>query len=195
MRSGQDRLRDCEFRLEPLLLHVLFYDGYVGYGNGLMSFSPNQCPIPGGSACAGTPAFAARGCSDNDCEQWWTKSRTYTCTTSGYDFSQIQKRAQTVTSSAGDDTSTMGYNDYLLQGSTWVTQTTTYVGQHVWDLRELSTGVQDGRQCQQQRHICRLHEKRYLPRHDEPRVLLPRLHDDGVSRRAGKRRWSPTVSA
>jgi hypothetical protein len=98
----------------------------IGHGSGFIDFSPNQCPIPGSSACVGVPSFCSKSCSENDCEPWWTKTQTYTCTTGGYDFSSIQKRVSTITQSAQDNTSSMSYSDYLLSGSTWTSTNSSY---------------------------------------------------------------------
>jgi len=89
-------------------------------------FAADQCPIPGGSGCVGNPGFCNKSCSDTDCEPWWTKTRTYTCTTNGYDFSAIQKRASTIKQSVQDNTSSMSYNDYLLSGSGWANTGSSY---------------------------------------------------------------------
>ena len=80
----------------------------------------------------GVPSFCSKSCSGNDCEQWWTKTRTYTCTTNGYDFSAIQKRASTIKQSAQDNTSSMSYNDYYLSGSTWTTGSSSYATGNVY---------------------------------------------------------------
>ena len=109
----------------------LSYHG-LGTGTGSVNFSPNICPIPGASACVGVPSFCSKSCSENDCEQWWTKTRTYTCTTSGYDFSAIQKRVSTIKQSAQDNTSSMSYNDYYLSGSTWTTGSSSYATSNVY---------------------------------------------------------------
>ncbi len=98
-----------------------YYSGTVGF-----DFSLNHCPLPGATACSGSPPECYETCTQNDCEPWWTKTRTYTCTTSGYDFSSIQKRVSTITQSAQDDTSSMSYNDYYLSGSTWVTGNSSF---------------------------------------------------------------------
>jgi hypothetical protein len=104
----------------------------IGHGSGFIDFSPNLCPIPGASACVGVPGFCSKTCSDSGCEPWWTKTRTYTCTTSGYDFSSIQKRASTIKQSAQDNSSSMSYNDYLLSGSAWTTQSSSYATSNVY---------------------------------------------------------------
>ncbi len=104
----------------------------IGHGSGFIDFSPNICPIPGASGCMGVPSFCSKSCSGNDCEQWWTKTRTYTCTTNGYDFSAIQKRVSTIKQSAQDNTSSMSYNDYYLSGSTWTTGSSSYATGNVY---------------------------------------------------------------
>jgi hypothetical protein len=109
----------------------LYYHG-SGTGSGSVNFSPNICPIAGGSACVGVPSFCSKSCSGTDCEQWWKKTRTYTCTTDGYDFSGIKKRVSTVKQSARDDTSSMSYNDYYLSGTTWTTGSSSYATGNVY---------------------------------------------------------------
>ncbi len=59
------------------------------------------------------------------CYNWWTKERIYTCTTQGYDFSQIKQRANTIVTSTDNNASssvmsgsTLGdinYTDYNAQ--------------------------------------------------------------------------------
>jgi hypothetical protein len=105
---------------------------HYGSGSVRFDFSPDHCPLPGATACSGSPPECYETCTQNDCEPWWTKTRTYTCTTSGYDFSSIQKRVSTITQTAQDDTSSMSYNDYYLSGSTWVTGSSTYATNNVY---------------------------------------------------------------
>ena len=109
----------------------LSYHG-TGYGSGTIDFSPNQCPLSGASSCIGNPSYCSKSCAVNDCEPWWRKTRTYTCTGGGYDFSRIRKRVSTINTSAADNGSAMSYNDYLLSGTAWVSTSSSYATNNVY---------------------------------------------------------------
>ena len=88
------------------------YHGH-GTGTGVVRFSPYACPIPGGSGCMGDPGYCNKSREIQVCKDWWRKNRTYLCVTQGYDFSEIQKRAGTVTHSATKDNANLYYKDYI----------------------------------------------------------------------------------
>ena len=101
-------------------------------GSVRFDFSPDHCPLPNATSCSGSPSQCYETCTRNDCEPWWMKTRTYTCMTSGYDFSNIQKRVSTIKQSAQDNTSSMSYNDYYLSGTTWTTGSSSYATSNVY---------------------------------------------------------------
>ena len=85
----------------------------TSHGTGSVRYSPYLCPIPGGSGCMGDPGYCSKSCEIQVCKDWWRKNRTYLCVTQGYDFSEIQKRAETVTHSATKDNANLYYKDYI----------------------------------------------------------------------------------
>jgi hypothetical protein len=87
------------------------YHGH-GTGTGAVRFSPYVCPITGGSGCMGNPGYCNKSCEIQVCKDWWRKNRTYLCVTQAYDFSEIQKRAGTITQSATKDNANLYYKDY-----------------------------------------------------------------------------------
>lgn len=85
-----------------------------GSGSVRFDFSPNHCPIPGGSECRGSPGYCDKPCNMGDvCRDWWRKERTYMCRAQGADFSTIQERARTIKQSASRTDSTLYYRDYI----------------------------------------------------------------------------------
>ena len=85
----------------------------TGYGSGSVRYSPYLCPIPGGSGCMGEPGYCNKTCEKQLCKDWWRKERTYLCITQGYNFSEIQNRAKTITQSATMDNANLYYRDYI----------------------------------------------------------------------------------
>ncbi len=77
-----------------------------------LDFSPNHCPLTNPThGCSGIPAVCNKTCSIQTCLDWWKKSRTYTCTSSSYDFSDIRRRVKTIRDSAAEGGGSASYTD------------------------------------------------------------------------------------
>jgi len=68
------------------------------------------CPLDPSIGCISS--MCSKQEQYNVCHEWWTKQRTYVCQGNAYDFSDIQKRVQTIRTSATDTGSAVYYNDY-----------------------------------------------------------------------------------
>jgi len=86
-----------------------------------------HCPLPGGSACMGIPPYCSKTCSDIVCREWWHKERTYVCSNTAYDFSDIRNRADSIKSTTTDNTTSFYYRDYRKQDDgTWAYEDNLY---------------------------------------------------------------------
>ncbi len=91
--------------------YVVFHG--VGYGSGVVRYSPYVCPIPGGSGCMGNPGYCNKTCEIEVCRDWWRKDRTYLCRAQGVEFSEIRQRSKTIKESAAMSSSDLYYRDYV----------------------------------------------------------------------------------
>ncbi|MCL4492153.1 MAG: hypothetical protein M1510_09680 [Nitrospirae bacterium] len=75
---------------------------------------------------ASCQTFSGEVQSFNVCRDWWQKSRTYMCDKGvGYDFTDAQKRLQTITTTTRDNTSSFYYSDLRQDSSgNWITEST-----------------------------------------------------------------------
>ncbi|ORJ57498.1 hypothetical protein B5V00_13695 [Geothermobacter hydrogeniphilus] len=69
-------------------------------------------------SCRDTQIPVTPPVTETDCENWWTKTRTYMCVSTPYDFSTAAQRYGTVARSITADGST--YQDRMLVNGTWL---------------------------------------------------------------------------
>ncbi len=100
------------------------FHGFCARGTGSMLFTPNICPIPGGSECIGVPGQCQKQCDETLTADWWRKDRTYICTTPEQDFADIRRRAKKIKGSTVDGGGAASYRDLRKdsQGS-WLPET------------------------------------------------------------------------
>jgi hypothetical protein len=95
------------------------------HGSGAIGFS-NACPLSGGTTCTPETPDCFKVCSKQVCNDWWRKERTYTCVTSGYDFTDARKRVQAIRNSVQDQQTAFYYRDYRKTDSGWQYEDNTY---------------------------------------------------------------------